>query len=281
MRSEAALCGFMFGGKTMNFVTHVVVMWLMRRARAANNILASGVALFLAVASPCAFAADVPARGPVGAPPVAPSPYPYPFPYSSLYYYNWTGFYVGGNLGVAWDTSALTDDFFGANFGTSSSGFVGGGQIGYNWQISPQFVVGVEWMLDGTSISSDSGTFVGLSGIPFAANERIDWVTTLAARFGWTANNWLFYGKAGGGWVHESETLINFTNPFAISNSDTRGGWLLGVGIEYGFAPRWTARVEWDHIGLSDETIGGFTAGDAVILSRHFDMLTFGVNYRF
>jgi len=263
----------------MNSVTHSAGTSLTRRARAANNILTSGVALFLAVASTCAFAADVPARGPVG----SPTPYPssYPFSYSSPYYYNWTGFYVGGNLGVAWDTSTLTDDFFGVNFSTSRSGFVGGAQIGYNWQISPQFVVGVEWMFDGTSISSDTETFIGLGGTPLAANERIDWVTTLAARFGWSANNWLFYGKAGGGWVHESETLTNLATPFAISTSDTRSGWLLGVGIEYGFAPRWTARVEWDHIGLGDETIAGFKPGDAVILSRHFDMLTFGVNYRF
>jgi outer membrane immunogenic protein len=263
----------------MNSVTYAAGTSLTRWAVAANKLFfASGVSLFFVIASPHALAADVPPRGPVGPVPAAPSPYP--FPYTSPYYYNWTGFYVGGNLGVAWDTSALTDDFFGASFSTSRSGFVGGGQIGYNWQISPQFVVGVEWMLDGTSISSDTGTFIG-NGTALAANDRIDWVTTLAARFGWAANNWLFYGKAGGGWVHESETLINFGNPFTISNSDTRSGWLLGVGIEYGFAPRWTARVEWDHIGLGDETIGGFTPGDAVILSRQFDMLTFGVNYRF
>jgi outer membrane immunogenic protein len=171
-------------------------------------------------------------------------------------------------LGVAWDTGTVSDDFFGASISTSSSGFVGGAQVGYNWQISPQFVVGVEWMFDGTSISSDTGA-------PLVAHQRIDWVTTLAARFGWTANNWLFYGKAGAGWVHESETLINLANGFTASSSDTRSGWLLGVGIEYAFAPRWTARVEWDHIGLGDETIAGFN------LSRDFDMLTIGVNYRF
>jgi outer membrane immunogenic protein len=257
----------------MNSVTNAAAM-LLTRARTTNNILASVVASFLAVASPCAFAADVPARGPVGAPPVAPSPYPsaYPLPY----YYNWTGFYVGGNLGIAWDSSTLTDDVFGVNFSTSRSGFVGGGQIGYNWQISPQFVVGVEWMLDGTSISSDTIRL----GAPLAADESVDWVTTLAARFGWAANNWLFYGKAGGGWVHESVTLIN-GNGFTVGTSGTRSGWLLGVGFEYGFAPRWTARVEWDHVGLGDETIVGFTPGDSVILSRDFDMLTFGVNYRF
>jgi len=268
----------------MDSVTHAVGTFLMRRARAVNNISACGIAFFLAAASPCAFAADELARGPIEAPPVAPYPYPssYPFPYSSsYYYYNWTGLYVGGNLGVAWDTSTLTDDFFGVSFDTSRSGFVGGGQVGYNWQISPQFVVGIEWMFDGTSISSDTRTFIGLGGTPLAANESIDWVTTLAARFGWTADNWLFYGKAGVGWVHESETLSNFANRFAISISDARSGLLLGVGIEYGFAPRWTARVEWDHIGLGDKTIVGFTPGDAVVLSRHFDMLTFSLNYRF
>jgi outer membrane immunogenic protein len=255
----------------MNSVTHAVGMSLMRRACAVNTFLAPGIALFLAVASQCAFAADVPAGRPAVAPPVGPAPYPYPYPY---YSYNWTGFYVGGNLGVAWDTSTLSDDFLASSISTSSSGFVGGVQIGYNWQISPQFVVGVEWMFDGTSISSDTGA-------PFAANQSIDWVTTLAARFGWASNNWLFYGKAGGGWVHESETLVNLANGFATSASDTTGGWLLGVGIEYGFAPRWTAKVEWNHIGLGDETIAGFTPGDTVTLSRHFDMLTFGVNYRF
>jgi outer membrane immunogenic protein len=255
----------------MNSVTHAVGTSLMRQACAANIFLASGIALFLVVASPCAFAADAPAGRPAVT--VGPSPYPAPYPYP-YYSYNWTGFYVGGNLGVAWDTSTLTDNFSGASISTSSSGFVGGAQIGYNWQISPQFVVGVEWMFDGTSISSDTGALL-------AVNQSVDWVTTLAARFGWAANNWLFYGKAGAGWVHESETLVNLVTGFATSTSDTRGGWLLGAGIEYGFAPRWTARVEWDHIGLDDETVPGFVPGGTAVLSRNFDMLTFGLNYRF
>jgi outer membrane immunogenic protein len=264
----------------MNSVMHLADTFLTRRTRAANDILAIGLALFLAVASPCAFAADVSAIGPVEAPPVA---YPYPSPYYNwtLPYYSWTGFYVGANVGVAWDTGMLTDDFFGVNVDTSRSGFVGGGQVGYNWQISPQFLVGVEWTFDAASINLDTGTFIGLGGAPLAVNERIDWVTTLAARFGWTSNNWLVFGKVGAGWVHESETLTNFANLFTVSSSDARSGFLLGVGIEYGFAPRWTARVEWDHIGLGDENIVGFTPGDTVILSRNFDMLTFGVNYRF
>ncbi len=236
----------------MNSVTHAVGTSLGRRVCAANTMVASGIALFVAVASPCAFAADVSTRGPYGPPPpVAPPPYPYQLPY-----YNWTGFYVGGNVG--------------AGFDDSNSGFVGGGQVGYNWQISPLFVIGIEWMFDGTSIRDDVD--FGL----VAASARIDWVTTLAGRFGYTVNNWLFYGKAGAGWVHGTASVINRgVNPFVISASDTASGLLLGAGAEYAFAPRWTARVEWDHIDAGDDDV------DGVALSRHFDMVTFGVNYRF
>src|SRR6266481_2135657 len=93
----------------------------------------------------CAFGADVPIRGPGAAP-----PYMTPTPcYNCNYYYNWTGFYIGANVGAAWERSTLTDNFFNVSFNNDRSGFIAGGQIGYNWQLAPQFVVGVEWMFDG------------------------------------------------------------------------------------------------------------------------------------
>jgi outer membrane immunogenic protein len=206
-----------------------------------------------------AFAADLPVKAPVMMP---------------IPVYNWTGFYIGGNLGGAWETATISDSFFNASFSNSRSGFIGGGQIGYNWQVSPQFVLGVEWMFDGTDISS-SATAAGLS-----ASEKVNWMTTVAARFGYAANNWLFYGKAGGGWVHDTATLTQ-VNGLSVSASDTKGGWLLGAGIEYGFAQNWTMRVEWDHLGLSDVSRTGPFFGDTVTLSRRFDMVTAGLNYKF
>jgi hypothetical protein len=75
-------------------------------------------------------------------------------------YYNWNGFYIGGNLGGAWTNGALTDNVTGVSLGGGNqSGFIGGGQIGYNWQFAPQWVFGVEWMFDGMDISH-SGTGV-------------------------------------------------------------------------------------------------------------------------
>jgi outer membrane immunogenic protein len=246
-----------------------------RQTNATKGVWAFGMAALFAVASAPAFAADVPIRGPAAPPPyVTPSPYPY-------YNYNWTGFYIGANVGGAWESSTLTDNFFNVSFSDSRSGFIGGAQIGYNWQISPQLVVGVEWMFDGTDLTSDVTTVIFPTVITTSA--KVDWITTLAGRLGWAANNWLFYGKAGGAWVHDSATVTatTLTGTFSASSSDTQGGWVVGAGIEYGFAANWTARIEWDHIGLNDVTHPGFFVFDTITESRRFDLLTFGLNYRF
>jgi len=274
---EAALRWFTFGGSTMNSVlTYVADTPPVRRTGTRMGVWALGIAGLFAVASPGAFAADLPVRGPAAAPLMAPIPF-----------YNWTGFYIGGNLGGAWERTTITDNAFDVSFSNTRSGFIGGGQIGYNWQFSPQFVLGVEWMFDGTNIRSDGDAVVAADGgAILTASAKVDWITTLAARFGWAANNWLFYGKAGGGWVHDSET-VTATAPgmfFSASASDTKGGWLVGAGIEYGFAPSWTVRLEWDHIGLDDVTHSGFvikSPSDIITVSRRFDLLTVGLNYRF
>jgi outer membrane immunogenic protein len=79
--------------------------------------------------------------------------------------------------------------------------FIGGGQLGFNYQFG-NFLLGVEGDFDGVATTNSPGT--GVVGLPFGtilvtSNNR--WITTLAARFGVTNDTWLFYGKAGGGWV--------------------------------------------------------------------------------
>ena len=215
-----------------------------------------------------AFAADLPARAPLKAPPLIPV-------------YNWTGFYIGGNAGGVWDTASVTDNFFGISISDTRSGFIGGGQIGYNWQVAPQFVLGVEWMFDGTSISSGFGPVSDGFGNTFSASDKVSWLTTVTGRIGYAANNVLFYAKGGGGWVHDSvsATAVDVLgNVFTVNGSDTRGGWVAGGGIEYGITPNWTVRIDYQHLGLSDVTIGG---PDNVTASRHFDMVMGGVNYKF
>ena len=231
-----------------------------------KGIWGSSVAALLVAASSGAFAADLPVKAPYMAP---------------IALYNWTGFYIGGNVGGAWETGTISDDLL--SFSHTRSGFIGGGQIGYNWQFSPQFVLGVEWMFDGTDIRSDTGTVVSpVDGTLLSAHEKVDWLTTVTARLGYAANNWLFYVKGGGGWVHDSATLTHVDAAgaaFSVGASDTKGGWVVGGGIEYGFTPNWTGRVDYQHLGLENVTSSG--PFDSVALSRHFDMVTVGLNYKF
>lgn len=255
--------------------THAAYTPLTRRPYATKGLRTCAIAALLAAASSGALAADMAVvRHPAPLPP-APAPIPY--------LYNWTGFYMGANLGGAWESTTVTDPFFGVQFSNNRSGFIGGGQIGYNWQLSPQFVFGIEGTFDGADIRSTE-TALSLSGDLLASSAKVDWIATVAARFGLAANNWLFYGKVGGGWVHDTVSLTDLSAPgLFVSQSDSKGGWLVGAGIEYGITQNWTIRVEYDHLGLNSSTSQGFTADpfDVVNVSRHFDMVTAGINYKF
>jgi opacity protein-like surface antigen len=101
-------------------------------------------------------------------------------------------------------------------------------------------------------------------------------------------NNWLFYGKAGGGWVGvNNPTLTDVTtgNSISISNSNSNSGLLVGGGIEWAFAPNWTARIEYDKLFLDDRTFtvtGPVLGGDVLTLFHHdVQTVTVGINYLF
>jgi outer membrane immunogenic protein len=176
-----------------------------------KKLLLVGAAL-TALFGGSALAADL--RRPAYTPPPPPPPV-----------YNWTGFYIGGNLGGAWANGSVNDSLFGLSASTSHSGFIGGGQLGFNYQFT-NIVLGAEWDFDGTSLdATGNGRFVpGIGFLQASANTR--WVSTLAARFGVALNGMLLYGKAGGGWVDNNATVTNQTTGASISASNTNSGWL-------------------------------------------------------
>jgi hypothetical protein len=104
--------------------------------------------------------------------------------------FNWTGFYIGGNVGGGAATGTVFDTI-GASLGSigGDASFVGGGQIGYNWQFSPNLVFGIDWFFDG--ISNNNGgsvTFVSpVTGDLITGSGKADWVTTITGRLGFTA----------------------------------------------------------------------------------------------
>lgn len=158
-----------------------------------------------------ATAADMRARMPVKAPPAP-----------MVQVYNWTGFYIGGHVGGA---------FRGDNaFATNSSGrFVGGGQIGVDYQFGPSWVMGLEANYSAMA-NRDFTTF---------GNRALGSVT---GRLGYAFGPALIYAKGGYAWADTSRT-------FGFGNGG-RDGYTVGGGIEYMFAPSWSAKVEYQYYEL-------------------------------
>jgi outer membrane immunogenic protein len=245
-----------------------------------KRVLSAPVALLAlsTVGIAAAKAADVypgPAPGPG---PIQPSYPPVVAPYPPVVApipFCWTGFFVGGNLGFAWVNEDMVDSN-GNTFSITNNAFIGGGQVGYNYQLG-NFVFGAEWMFDGTSLNLPA-----VGGI--SANAK--WVTTFAGRFGWAWDRWLAYGKVGGGVVGTDVTITNLTNGGSATTSIGNTGWLVGTGVEWAFAPNWTVKLEYDFLGLNSLPVVSTTAPATVVANsssnnHNLQMFTVGVNYLF
>jgi len=246
-----------------------------------HKLFHSTAVLALLVTSIAANAADLRVKAP---PPPAPMPPPF----------SWSGFYIGGNIGGAWVHRNVTDSLFGLNFdggNNNNAVFIGGGQTGFNYQIS-NFVIGVEgnfdWAANNNNNTSNGIVIPAVGTFRVTANDR--WIATVAARFGVAYDRVLFYGKAGGGWVGaDNFTVTNVTTgaSFTGSNNTTESGWLVGAGLEWAFTDNWSAKFEYDFLGLTSRTftvpVGSpFLVGDTFSTGSHnVQMATVGINYRF
>ncbi|HET7384543.1 MAG TPA: outer membrane protein [Pseudolabrys sp.] len=203
-----------------------------------KRALAISVAIATAAASSAA-AADLP-RGP--------APY-YPPPASI---YNWTGLYAGLNLGYEWGKVT--------NSSIDPGGVAGGGQIGYNWQIG-QFVFGAETDIQ---ISGADDTFA-----PYKFSNP--WFGTLRGRAGFAINNVLLFGSLGLAYGNLKGEFLG------IDESKTLVGWAGSLGMEVGFTPNWSAKVEYLYMDLGSRayTITGVDNG------LQASYLRLGVNYHF
>ena len=165
----------------------------------------------------------------------------------------WTGIYVGVNAGGAFGnfSANATSGPFTADLGSvNASGFAGGGQVGA--QIQYQHVVyGIEADFQGsTQEHSDTVNFVTLS-------ERMPWFATVRGRLGWAVDNVLLYGTGGVAIVDGkiSASALGVT----LSAEKSHVGWTAGGGVEWAFAPHWTAKAEYLYLDTGDiEIASGF-----------------------
>ncbi len=230
----------------------------------------------------------------------------------------WTGLYLGVNLGGGWNGNHGDDSigpYYDPNFPISASnlfflhggadvtknigGVVGGGQIGYNYQIDPSWVIGAEADLQASSIGSHEPnyfspwypspltpggylsplaaypayTYQGQSGFNVAAT--LPWFGTVRGRAGYLVTpTWLIYGTAG---LAFGEVQGGFSG-----YSDTRAGWTAGAGVEWRFRENWSAKLEYLYLDLSGPGNAGYYAGlnYGYHLHPEVNIIRAGLNYR-
>jgi len=251
-----------------------------------KKLLLATVALTaLSIAAP-ALAADM-APAYTKAPPMAP-----------IAVYNWTGFYIGGHIGGGWADQGSVELAPGTGAfptgtvfaGKDLSGFLGGVQGGYNWQFS-NIVLGVEGEYTWADVSGSASTvstvprFLGFTAI---SNAKLQDIALVTGRLGYAASNWLFYFKGGGAWGQGKSFSINNNANGTLfdttSSSTDRSGWVVGVGAEWGFAPNWSAKIEYDYIdfGSSNVTLNSSLGTQSFVSSSEtVNIVKAGVNYRF
>ncbi|HJY90111.1 MAG TPA: outer membrane beta-barrel protein [Candidatus Acidoferrum sp.] len=216
----------------------------------------------------------------------------YPPPPLPVPIFSWTGFYVGGNIGGAWAKNEWTDSLFLTNFNNVNNGvFIGGGQLGGNYQIG-SFVIGGEWDFDWAGNNNGTGVITPAGNILVSSNNR--WITTVAARFGYAIDHWMVYGKVGGGWVGNNDfTATNLTTGVSVTCgtfanvtcNNSAGGWLVGAGFEYALTNHWTVKLEYDFLGLGNRTFvipatAPLLAGDTFTSNnRNVQVIKVGFNY--
>jgi outer membrane immunogenic protein len=239
-----------------------------------KKVLLSTVAL-IAFAAPAA-AADLAARPYTKAPPPA-----------IAAVYDWSGFYIGANGGwgsshKCWDFTTPAGTFVAAEGCHDASGGTAGGQIGYRWQAGT-WVFGLEAQGNWADFR---GSNVSLFDPTVRNQSRIDAFGLFTGQVGWAVNNVLFYVK--GGAAVTADRFRRFDVPtgvlIATTGDDTRWGGVVGAGLEFGFAPNWTAGVEYNHLFMQDrthtfvDTTGAFFATDRI--RQDVDLVTVRVNYR-
>jgi outer membrane immunogenic protein len=215
-----------------------------------------------------ASAADLPARMPTKAP-------DYVQPTAS-----WTGFYAGVNVGGGWGSNDVTGGAISTT--VKPNGVLGGGQVGYNWQTGG-LLFGVEADIQGAGLQGSTAVTAGAESV--TETDKLNYFGTVRGRLGFVQNAWL--GYVTGGWAY---TTINRSGTAAgpvagtFSTNTSKSGYALGGGVEWMFAPRWTAKLEYLYLGFNGDTQTYTTLVPATTVTYgrlNENVVRVGANYHF
>lgn len=240
--------------------------WLSRQSRRNRHTLDLGrmkriaLAFALLTAASCVQAADL--SRPAYKAPIA------------VASYSWAGFYLGAHVG--WG-QAHKDWFVFVNDGGTehkADGFLGGGQIGFNWQ-SGKWVFGVE-------VDASLAGFKGSSVCPqvsFTCRTKVEWLATAAGRIGYAFDPILLYVKGGAAWAGDRFRMDTVFSSSVLTADQTRTGWTIGGGGEYALAGNWSAKIEYNYMDFGHKIAS--LSGIEADIDQQVHRVIFGLNYRF
>ena len=208
--------------------------------------------------------------------------------------YNWSGLYGGAHIGGGWissnatftGTTGVPFDPTGTSYDIDHSGFLGGLQLGYNYQTG-NWVFGVGGDFSWINASQDTVTNGSLlAGSVIHSQVKTDWLATLTGRVGYAMNNWLLYAKGGAGWARQTYGGYATSGGATVlvnDITDTRTGWTVGGGVEWGFGRNWSAFLEYDYLdfGTKSYALTSTTSTSTYDVKSSASELKAGVNYRF
>ncbi|MDW6023269.1 porin family protein [Mesorhizobium sp. BAC0120] len=209
--------------------------------------------------------------------------------------FTWSGLYLGVNGGYGGGTFehpfSITDPatattLAAGSLDLDSSGFLGGVQIGYNFQ-HDRFVYGIEADIQGANVDGTVSADInsGGFGISAEAGTKVDWFGTVRGRIGYAAlDNFLLYGTGGLAYGHVKSFAKVDALGFDESRSHTNTGWTLGGGVEYALTDHFTVKTEYLFTDLGKSTLfDGDLLGAHATLENDvsFHTVRIGLNYKF
>jgi outer membrane receptor protein involved in Fe transport/opacity protein-like surface antigen len=189
-------------------------------------------------------------------------------------HYNWTGFYLGLNAGGAFGVNTVTASGGGGSASVKEPGFLGGAQVGANYQTGP-----VVWGFEADYDASTQNKSLP-AGVLTGSTSQTPWLATLRGRFGIAFDRYLVYATAGGA-AGELRSIANI--PAGTTNTTvTYGTWTAGAGLEYGITDNLSARVEYLYLDKNNISTGVVGPPPTQITSHlQNNLLRAGLNYRF
>lgn len=235
-----------------------------------------------------ASAADLPTKAPASKPVYEPG-------------YSWTGCYIGAHVGGGWGRKDVSNGeilpFFNTQFHgfrDDIDGFLGGVQAGCDYQFAQNWVIGAEGQYSWGALRGDFSTdpfLFGKSPGLGTFTVKTNRLASVTGRIGFAWSHWLFYGKGGFAWVHDTYNLYRTqpVDPFLLSGGDSRNGWLVGAGVEYALTNNWSVKLEYNLMDFGNDRVSllgtfrtqNLSVPPTVTIDQRIQTVKLGVNYRF